>query len=416
MKTFIKNLFRAGILSLIFATCATISAQNTYVSITGLLKDAKTGEKVSYATITVPNTGIGTVSNSDGEFTLKILTSLNAEYFEVSHLSYATTKFKISEAIGEGKVFYLELHPILLKEVPVVPKDARGLVEIAFRNIRKNYSEAPNMMTGFYRESIMQRRDYLSISEAVVDIYKAPYSNLQEDQVKIYKGRKSSNVKKADTLMVRLQGGPNVLMLLDIVKNTDLSIALDNLDNYEFAMEQVVNIDNKMNWVVAFSPRVVLEDPLYFGKLYIAQDNMAITRAEFSLDLRDQVKAAGVFIQKKPLGLSFRPTSTSYLVTYKEQNGKYYLNYVRVDLKFLCDWKKRLFKNNYTMVSEVAITDRREDNVARFSNQEVFKRSMIMAEKVEDFNDVDFWGENNIIEPEKSIEEAIRKLSKTMQK
>ena len=143
---------------------------------------------------------------------------------------------------------------------------------------------------------------------------------------------------------------------------------------------------------------------------------MAITRAEFSLDLRDQVKAAGVFIQKKPLGLSFRPTSTSYLVTYKEQNGKYYLNYVRVDLKFLCDWKKRLFKNNYTMVSEVAITDRREDNVARFSNQEVFKRSMIMAEKVEDFNDVDFWGENNIIEPEESIENAIKKLSKSGKK
>jgi hypothetical protein len=41
---------------------------------------------------------------------------------------------------------------------------------------------------------------------------------------------------------------------------------------------------------------------------------------------------------------------------------------------------------------------------------------MVFAEKVQDLTDVDFWGENNIIEPEKSIEEAIRKLSKTMQK
>jgi hypothetical protein len=341
---------------------------------------------------------------------------IDAEYFEVSHLSYATTTFKVSESVGKNKTFYLELQLIMLKEISVVPKDARGIVETALRNIKKNYSETPNMMTGFYRESIRQRRDYLSISEAVVDIYKAPYSNMQEDQVKIYKGRKGTNVKKADTLMVQLQGGPNVSMLLDIVKNTDLSIALDNLDNYTFEFGSMVNIDNKLNWVIHFSPNVIREEPLYYGKLYISQDNMAISRAEFSLDLNDEAKASRVFVQKKPMGLIFMPTSTSYLVTYKEQNGKYYLNYVRVDLKFQCDWKKRLFKNYYTVMSEVAITDRREENVVKFAKQEVFRQNMVFAEKVEAFADADFWGEYNIIEPEDSIESAIKKLSKSMKK
>jgi hypothetical protein len=143
---------------------------------------------------------------------------------------------------------------------------------------------------------------------------------------------------------------------------------------------------------------------------------MAITRAEFSLDLNDEAKASRVFVKKKPMGLLFMPTSTSYLVTYKEQNGKYYLNYVRVDLKFRCDWKKRLFKTYYTVMSEVAITDRREDNIDKFTNQEVFKSNMVFAEKVQDFTDVDFWGEHNIIEPENSIENAIKKLSKSMKK
>jgi len=391
-------------------------SSDAYVTVTGQLKDAKTGEKIIYATITVPNTGIGTVSNSDGEFILKINKEIDAEYFEVSHLSYATTTFKVSESIGKNKTFYLEPQLIMLKEISVVPKDARGIVETALRNIKKNYSETPNMMTGFYRESIRQRRDYLSISEAVVDIYKAPYSNMQEDQVKIYKGRKGTNVKKADTLMVQLQGGPNVSMLLDIVKNTDLSIALDNLDNYTFEFGSMVNIDNKLNWVIHFSPNVIREEPLYFGKLYISQDNMAISRAEFSLDLNDEAKASRVFVQKKPMGLIFMPTSTSYLVTYKEQNGKYYLNYVRVDLKFQCDWKKRLFKNYYTVMSEVAITDRREENVVKFAKQEVFRQNMVFAEKVEAFADADFWGEYNIIEPEDSIESAIKKLSKSMKK
>ncbi len=415
MKISRKLLIPAGML-ILFATWGTAFSQNSFVTISGQLKDAKTGEKIIYASITVPNTNIGTVSNSDGKFTLKVNTSINAEYFEISHLSYTTTKFKISESVGKDKTFYLEIRPIQLQEMSVVPGDAKSIVEMALQNIRRNYSNVPNMMTGFYRESIRQRRDYLSISEAVVDIYKAPYTNKEDDQVKIYKGRKGSNVKKADTLMVQLQGGPNVTMLLDIVKNTDLSITLENLNNYKFELESVVNIDNKLNWVINFTPSTVNEEPLYIGKLYIAQENMAITQAEFSLDLRDENKASGMFIQKKPVGLKFKPESTSYFVTYKGQSGKYYLSYVRVELKFRCDWKKRLFKNHYVVMSELAITDRRADNIVKFAKPELFKQTMIFTEKVQDLTDTDFWGENNIIEPESSIENAIKKLSKGMKK
>ncbi len=419
MKTTILNVMRLGIIILFMMSCGSVYAQNgsdSYVTVSGNLKDAKNGDKIIYATISVPGTGIGTVSNSDGEFVLKISKKLSTDVFEVSHLGYTTTQFSISASVGKDKTFYLEPQYLMLSEITIVPKDARSIVEIALKSIKKNYSEAPNMMTGFYRETIRQRRDYLSISEAVVDIYKAAYSGIQDDQVKIYKGRKGTNVKKADTLMVQLQGGPNVAMLLDIVKNTDLSIALDNLDNYSFDFASMVNIDNKPNWVINFSPNVIKEEPLYFGKLYISQENMAITRAEFSLDLEDQDKASRVFVQKKPMGLIFMPTSTSYLVTYKEQNNKFYLNYVRVDLKFRCDWKRRLFKNYYTVMSEVAITDRHEENVAKFAPRETFKYNMVFADKVQYFADPDFWGSSNIIEPEESIQNAIKKISRNMKK
>ncbi len=419
MKTTLKLLFRIGIIIIFMSGYGSTYGQNgndTYYTITGQLKDSKTGEKISYATITVPGSGIGTVSNIDGEFTLKVSKTLNIDIFEISHLSYATTKFKISESIGKDKTYYLDPQFTLLTGISVIPQDARRLVETALKNIKKNYSEVPNSMTGFYRETIKQRREYLSISEAVVDIYKAPYNTYQNDQVRIFKGRKGTNVKKADTLMVQLQGGPNVSLLLDIVKNKDLSIALDNLDNYRFEFGSLVNIDDKPNWVVNFSPNVVTEEPLYYGKLFISQEDVAITRVEFNLDLRDEDKASRLFVQKKPMGLIFMPTATSYLVTYKKQNGKYFLNYVRVDLKFRCDWKKKLFKNYYTIMSELAITDRHEDKVDKFANQDLFRYNMVFAEKVESFLDPDFWGEYNIIEPEESIENAIKKISKNMKK
>ncbi|MEI6748246.1 MAG: carboxypeptidase-like regulatory domain-containing protein [Bacteroidota bacterium] len=415
MKTFFNKGMRIGLAIILFAGFATTfgqTADESFFTITGIAKDAKTRQPIVFASVSIPGTSVGTVANSEGEFILKVNKNLKADVFEISHLGYINKQFKIAESLGNDRVFYIEEHIYMLKESSIRPNEPENIVRLALRNTRKNYSEKPNMMTGFYRETIKQHRDYLSISEAVVDIYKASYTGMQDDQVKISKGRNGSNLKKADTLMVKLQGGPNVAMLLDIIKNPELIISPDSLDNYEFEITSIVNIDDKPNYVISFVPSVVRAYPLYIGKLYITQDNLAITMAEFSLDLTDAEKAARQFIQKKPAGLLFTPTATSYLVTYKEQNGKYYFNYVRVELKFKCDWKRKWFKNNYTIISEIAITDRREDNISRFTNQELFKSSMVFAEKIKFHTDPNYWGEYNIIEPEESIQNAIKKFSK----
>jgi hypothetical protein len=41
---------------------------------------------------------------------------------------------------------------------------------------------------------------------------------------------------------------------------------------------------------------------------------------------------------------------------------------------------------------------------------------MVFADKVQNFSDPNFWGEYNIIQPEESIEMAIKKLAKSMKK
>ena len=419
MKPVFNNVMRFG-MTIVLLACFGISfgqvADDSYITITGVAKDANTHQKIVFASVSVPGTDIGTVTNSEGEFTLKVKKSLKAEFFEITHLGYINKKFEINGSLGNDRVFNLEQHIYPLKELTVRPKEPRDIVKMALMNIKLNYSAKPNMMTGFYRESIKQGREYLSISEAVVDISKASYTSLQNDQVKIFKGRKGGNVRKADTLMVKLQGGPNVALLLDIAKYSDLIMSLDSLDNYSYEMTSVVNIDDKPNYVISFTPNVVKSYPLYYGKLYITQDNLAITMAEFSIDLSNPEKAARQFVRMKPSGLVFLPTSTSYLVTYKQQGTKDYLNYIRIELKFKCDWKRRWFKNNYTIVSEIAITDRHEDNVVRFTNQELFKSHMVFADKIQAFQDGDFWGDYNIIEPEESIQYAIKKISKSLKK
>jgi hypothetical protein len=419
MKTITKQMLRLTIAIVLLASFIPAFAQTdneSFFTISGVAKDTKTRQPLIFASVTIPGTNIGTVTNSEGEFILKVNKSLKADAFEISHLGYLNKQFKIAESLGSDRVFYVDEHAYMLKGSNIRPNEPAEIVKMALEKIKQNYSDKPNMMVGFYREAIKQRHDYLSISEAVVDIYKAAYTNNQDDQVKIFRGRNGANLKKADTLMVKLQGGPNVAMLLDIAKNPELILSLDSLDNYLFEITSVVNIDDNPNYVINFTPNVVRPYPLYIGKLYITQDKLALTMAEFGLDLSDAEKAAKQFIKKKPSGLLFTPTATSYLVAYKQQNGKYYFNYVRVELKFKCDWKRKWFKDNYTIMSEIAITDRREDNIARFSNQELIKSNMVFADKIHFEKGDNFWGDNNIIEPEESIQNAIKKFSKNVKK
>ncbi len=419
MKT-IANYFRqVGIIAILLLTISPIMSQNGngYITINGKLKDAKTNKELYFANVNLPDLHIGTVTNSGGEFTLKISNQLVVTEVEFSHIGYKTKRVPIKNLMSENNEITLEPSSILLSPVTVRPNDPAEIVEKALQKIQNNYSEDPNMLTAFYRETIKQRRDYISISEAVVDIYKSSYKPFGgADRVKILKGRKSTNVKKADTLAVKLQGGPRVLLMLDIAKNFDEIFYTDFQAYYNFKLDDMVTIEDRFSYVISFEQKPEITYPLYFGKLYIDTETLAITHAQFSLNLTNLEEATKIFVQRKPRGVKFEPTSTSYLVTYTEHNGRYYLSYLRNELSFKANWKRRIFSTNYDIVAEMAITDRDLENANKFTLRESFKISEVLAETVEAFNDEDFWGEHNYIRPEESIESAIKRYGRKLKR
>jgi hypothetical protein len=84
-------------------------------------------------------------------------------------------------------------------------------------------------MTAFYRETVKQDNDYINVSEAVIEILKAPYTNsLRSDLVRIVKGRRSPDVKPFQWLNFKLQGGPFTITKLDVVKTLESFIDVKN--------------------------------------------------------------------------------------------------------------------------------------------------------------------------------------------
>ena len=379
-----------------------------YFTITGIVKNKDNKRKLENVNVSVP------VTNADGVFSLKIKGTETILGLEVSHIGYLNSQvsLKDKEDVSDLTIWMLPA-PNLLSEIVVFGNNARGLVEEAIKKIPVNYSVDKNLLTAFYRETVQKRRRYISVSEAVIDVSKTAYSDREpsNDRVQLQKGRRLLSPKTSDTLAVKVVGGPNLSIYLDIVKNGDALLSMENLNYYDFHIEEPVNLDNRMQYVVSFRPRVSLMYALFYGKLYIDFEKLAFTRAEFSLDMQNRVKAVEAILHKKPLGLRFRPQEVSYLVTYKEQNGKTYLNYIRNEIRFKCDWKKRLFSSSYTVFSEMVVTDRKSD-FAAIPSKKAFKEKQVFYDLVDEYWNEDFWKTYNIIEPTESLEHAVSKLKK----
>jgi hypothetical protein len=309
----------------------------------------------------------------------------------------------------------MDLAPIPIKEIIIKPIMPDEIMNRAISSISKNYCEVPNLMTSFYRETIRKNRTYVSIGEAVVEIFKAPYNtDIRFDGARIYKGRKSTDVEKMDTVLFKLQGGPVTSLELDITKNTEAILTKEAMKYYDYTLTGVVEIDNKPNYVIDFIQKPGVEMPLFMGKFYIETGSFAISSAEFGFNLSNKEEAASLFIRKKPLGMSVTPEQATYMVKYREQGGKWYFAYSRAEVKFKVGWKRRLFHTTYTTMSEIAVTDRTDKEVIKFAGKDKIKYSDVFSDKVSAFADPEYWGEYNVIEPDQSIESAIRKLAKKL--
>lgn len=420
MKTLTRLIM--GLMALLMIPTFHLTAQEEtptgdFITVEGLVRDKESKKKLEYVNIAVAGTNIGTVTNADGAFSIKIQKVFSNRPVEVSHIGYLNTVIPLSGKDISGYTVYLEPNPTSLDEVIIRGGDARPIVLEAMNKIPANYPATESLLTGFYRETAQKGRRYITISEAIIDIYKTAYKRVDasSDRVQILKGRKLLSPKVSDTLIVKLLGGPNLSLYVDIVKNPYLLLDPELMPYYAFRLEGSTVLDKRPHYVIDFQPQASLPYALYKGKLYIDKKRLSFSRAEFELDMSDRLKATDAILKKKPFGLRFRPIGVTYLVTYSERQGVTWLNYIRNEIRFKCDWKRKLFSTNYTMTSEMVVTDGKMAE-ERIPYKISFKSNQSLSDKVSDFADEQFWGDYNIIEPTESLENAVHKLKKWHEK
>ena len=391
--------------------------QEDFSEISGSVIDGKTKKSLEFASISVNNTNIATISNLDGDFSLKVPVSDLDKTVTISYLGYNNQVIKLADFSTGKLVIKMEESFVNLPNVSLVSKDPIFILKKVLKNRGVNYPDKSLIMEGFYRESIKKRRKYASLSEAVIEIYKQPHHVITRDQVKLYKARKSTDYRKLDTLVIKLQGGPYNNINMDMIKNKDLFFTDDFFDLYNFTFDKTINMNNKPVYVISFIQKSSVVEPLFRGKLYIDAGSFALTKGVFNLNLENLKRASKYFVKKKPAKADVVPVHTKYIVDYKYNNGKWYYSYGRIELSFKINWDKKVFNSIYHLTIELAITDWKINSERKtLKNKERLRQNVIIHDSASGFSDPEFWGDFNVIEPDKSIENAIKKIQRQLDK
>ena len=372
------------------------------------------GQPLAHVSVMVEGTEVQTVTNEDGQFTLKM--HEQPHRLRLSHIGYKTRHIALEQGATEQLRIRMQSNTIELSEVLVSVNDPLSILKAAMARIEKNYPNEPELMRCFYRETARRGSRFISVAEAVTEMYKSDYYyGPERDAVAILKGRRLMSMKARDTLGVKVQGGPVLPLMVDLAKNREYVLNEENIAHYKLSMEVHVKIADRAQYVINMEPEGIQFYPIMKGRVFIDQETLTFTRAELQLDMRDWRAASDYMLVHKPFGLRFRPRELTMTIVYNtDEQGIAHMSYVRNEMRFNCDWKRRLFASPFTTVCEMVVTDRQQkgDGVKRPRGRSSFGLRDRFYDKVEYFDDPDFWADYNIIEPTESLENAIDKLKK----
>ncbi len=379
-------------------------------SVRGVVRDSSSGRILPEVGVYVPGTSYATVTNADGTFIIK-------SHSPIGSLSFSLIGYEnLTQQAPEGgeEVMRVRLKPrdFTLDPSLVVSGDPAEIMRLAIVKIPDNYPAESELFDCFYRETVRKRQRFIYVSEAVTKIYKASFRDyFTPDRAALVKSRLLTSPRVSDTLGVKVIGGPSMAVNLDLVKTRGIIIDESQLQYYKLKLLPPAAIDGRMQFVISLTPAVEYDYALHNGVVYIDRETMAFTRIELSLDVTDQIKATKAMLVRSPAGLRFRPKEMSLQLNYKTEGGKSRLSYLKTVFRFGCDWRKRLFATDYTVVAETVMTKRYTGEQAlKIPRKEALNDRTSLADVSAEYNDPDFWKDYNIIEPTVGLEHAVGRL------
>ena len=344
--------------------------------ITGKVAHFMTFEPIECASVYMHKTTVGTITNVDGKFSLRVPQGNLSDTLIISSIGFKSYKMAIEE-FENGSDIYLEEDVAPLDEVVLVvdsrPKTANDVMIRAIERLPDNLPEEPFLQKGFLRHKERNKKEYKWLIEAAVTLYDSDYAAGAKDNLKLNVDeiRKSYDLRDIDSLFTysaylkskgmaksptisrrsvrtselvdairwndsRINGLDNLFQgKLNPIRNADALGALfgkNMLKGHQFSITDTlvengrkvykIKISKGEDFVGLNTPGIYNEGFEPKGWVYLYYDNFAFKKLEYELIAASDVQKRG------SKSLFDTQLLHKLIITYRDYNDKMYPNYV----------------------------------------------------------------------------------------
>lgn len=376
-----------------------------YLRINGRVVDNANNQALPMVNISIRNKAIGTITNNNGDFEFVVPMKYCNDTLVFSFLGYVNNFVPLVGADTLSEI-RLTSHDIHLPEIEVKYQEVGEILNNVIHTKTQNYWEEQSLLTGFFRESILQDERYVQVSEAIVEIFKPDYDRLSSlERVRFIKGRKKKGLEKMENVDFKLEGGPFQFSRIDIARYMDFFPKEE--DTYKYEYDGIDFKGDDLLYKVKFKPIDDDGSLLYTGTMFIHSKSYAVVHVDFSLTKRALRYSKKALIKRTSGKVKARPKQADYSVDYRFVNNKWILNKVTGLIVVNIVNKKHKINSDFKAVSELLISDCNVYREGRFKWSETFKESYVLADEIQE-TDVQFWGNYNIIKPNEAIEKVFK--------
>ena len=388
------------------------SIENDKVIVKGRVTGRK-GQVIPFATIYIQNKSLGTISNAEGVFKFVLPSRFTNDTLTITSLGYKNKQISPDQYLTNELEVKLEVENYVIRDVIVRPVNPVDIVKGSFNARGKNYATKPTVMNAFFRESSKQDENYISLSEALIEIKKNSYTNEKSDLIRFVKGRNGTNITQSELVNLVVEGGLYNGLRLDVAKYGSYFYNELLESECDYKLHKTIIYGNRQTYVIKFVAKEGIKYPGYNGTLYIDAESLALVRAEFELG-RDGIRyARSLLVKKAPRGYRVKPVHARYEVEYRFYNNVWNLHYARSDfgikVKKVRGKENKGFSCDFSSTSEFVITGISDTTKLKIPFRELSKPSDVLVEQVKN-TPGNFWLEDNVILPEEPLLSTIRKL------
>ena len=399
-------------------------AQNKSV-VSGLIINGESGDPLPYASVTLKNYAIGTISNEEGEFDFYIPKSTRNDTISISFIGFNTFMIPVKNV---NSILEIKLTPAnnLLDEVIISRLSPLDYIKKALENINENYPQEPYQSIAFYREKFIENDATIKKEEAVFKTY---YPNpgdtvKNQHQLLLYRPahnpqkiqfmrewidkRQAKETKKAikrgeevdenfDLERDMNMGGPETIINMADFRNDSKANFLNpkHFKKYEYSFGDETSLNGETLVTIFFKAKRKIDYVKDQGKILISKENYAIALIEGSgvLSIPTAVKPI-LFI----IGLKISNPKFSHTVSYQKFHGHWYPNLFRWDANLSMEKRHAFSTNEYAKINvgQVFLINKIDSIAKPIPNSKRFDTNEDMADQI--YNDLNIqWDELNII-------------------